>query len=141
MITISNQLMNEVIHYCKDIAPEEACGVWFGKKNKNGEIEIKKFKGVTNISSEPMNNFLMDPQQWISLIYETQHHPQLELVGIFHSHPESLAIPSKKDMETLWKDMLSYWIISFMNIHHTQIRAYRFNRMSYEEIPIIFIDD
>ena len=137
MIHISQKLMDEVIDYCKNALPEEACGVLYGNERKNcGKIEICEFVGVTNIASDPEQDFLMNPEEWIPLLFESEHLDR-QLVGIFHSHPGSTAVPSHQDLTTLWKNIPSYWIISLMHKDHTQLYAYRLlDGLQYEKIPI-----
>ena len=74
--------------------PNESCAILFGttngKKNFVKEVFITK-----NIEESPMN-FTISNEQLI-LAYNMAEEKRMDIVGIFHSHPNSEAYPSETD--------------------------------------------
>ena len=73
-------------------APLEACGLLAGR---NGRVEL--VVGVRNTARSPVR-YLMDPrQQWNA--FEKFEQLGLELLGIYHSHPNGPSRPSPTDIK------------------------------------------
>src|SRR5659263_502670 len=80
--------------------PYEACGLMIGT--------INDF--IANVEKTPPNpkgkrtkkNFELCPQQFYKSLNETEKNGK-EIVGVYHTHPVSCAIPSHWDMETIEK--------------------------------------
>jgi len=74
--------------------PNESCAILFGKtagkKNFVKEVFVTK-----NIDKSPMN-FTISNEQLI-LAYNLAEEKKMDIVGIFHSHPNSDAYPSNTD--------------------------------------------
>jgi proteasome lid subunit RPN8/RPN11 len=84
-------------------APLEACGLLAGR---NGRVEL--VVGVRNTARSPVR-YLMDPrQQWNA--FEKFEQLGLELLGIYHSHPNGPSRPSPTDIEeTLYEAVQIIW--------------------------------
>lgn len=138
MIKISQKLVNEVIEYCVSTLPKEACGVLIGERESfPNDYQIDEFIPITNIAAEPNITFKMEPTEWIPLVYAYDKHKKRQIVGILHTHPKTVALPSLTDHLTLWKNIPSHWIISLSSNKHTDIQAYQFNRTSYQKADIL----
>ena len=84
-------------------APLEACGLLAGR---NGRVEL--VMGVRNTARSPVR-YMMDPrQQWQA--FEKIEQLGLELLGIYHSHPNGPSRPSSTDIkEALYKVVQIIW--------------------------------
>ncbi len=63
----------------------------------------------------------------------------LDVVGIWHSHPDAPAVPSATDAESAWEGW-AYLIVSVVRSRSCEIRSWRFRspfftEQSIEEIP------
>ena len=78
----------------------------------------------------------MDPLEYLRAEkYATAH--QLELLGIYHSHPNTTAIPSETDRREA-QPFFSYVILSVMQQQFSHIRSWRLNQMNeFEEETIL----
>lgn len=74
--------------------PNEACAILFGKKNKR-KIYVEKIFLVKNIDQSP-TSFTISAEQRLEAD-KIERESELKMVGIFHSHPTSIAYPSKTD--------------------------------------------
>ncbi len=111
MITISRDNYQKMLTHAKKNLPEEACGLIAGVID-GAEKRIQKVYLLTNIdhSSE---HFSLDPREQLSAIKDMRE-KGLQLLGNWHSHPESPARPSEEDKRLAFDSSASYLIVSFM---------------------------
>ncbi len=129
MITLGFPYFEEVIEHSKREYPNEACGILAGK---NGQV--KKVYPMTNIEKSPLT-YLADPREQFKVIKEMRK-LGLELVGIYHSHPESEPYPSKRDLEMAFYPEAIYLIISLKDIKKPKVKAFRIKDSQFEEVKI-----
>ena len=74
--------------------PNESCGILFG--SEYGEkIKVEKIFLTKNIEQSPVN-FTISAEQRLEAD-KMEKELQLKIIGIFHSHPDSMAYPSNTD--------------------------------------------
>ena len=74
--------------------PNESCAILYG--NRNGEENIVKEMWLTeNIDASPVE-FTLSNEQTLEM-YKKSEELNLEIIGIFHSHPKGEAYPSNTD--------------------------------------------
>lgn len=85
----------------------EVCGVLLGTKAAGG-TQIHSYRSLRNVAPDPLHHFALDPQEWIHCCYQER-----DLLGLFHSHPMTPAIPSTTDLQQLpeFAAMLSIYLI------------------------------
>ena len=88
--------------------PNEACAILFGKDNQISELFLAE-----NIEESPVN-FTISNDQLIEA-YKIAEEKQLEVIGIFHSHPNSDAFPSNTDMKFMQSNPVVWIIYSGIN--------------------------
>jgi len=84
-------------------APEEACGLLFGK----GE-QVEKVIAVTNILHSP-NRYRMNPQEQYHLM-KNMEDLGWDLLAIYHSHPQGPPYPSPIDVREAYYPNTVYLI-------------------------------
>jgi proteasome lid subunit RPN8/RPN11 len=88
--------------------PYEACGVLVGTINGNtAHVEIAL--PVTNVK-RTRASFELDPKEHYNAWNEAEKNG-MEIVGVYHTHPVSSAVPSLWDRETMQNDT-SVWLIA-----------------------------
>ncbi|UQZ36082.1 hypothetical protein C2I18_22650 [Paenibacillus sp. PK3_47] len=75
--------------------PQEACGVLLGTAAAGGML-IDSYVPVSNVAPDPLHSFVPDPGEWVRILY---NEPQI--IGLFHSHPNSAPWPSEADLKGL----------------------------------------
>ena len=88
--------------------PNESCAILYGNKNE-GENSVKEIWLTENIDSSPVE-FTLSPEQNLE-IYEKGKELNLEIIGIFHSHPKGDAYPSNIDKKFMQNTHPYVWII------------------------------
>jgi proteasome lid subunit RPN8/RPN11 len=91
VLQLSRALLQEMIDYVDRHLPLEACGLLAGK-----EARAEKMIGVRNQAQSPVR-FVMDPYEQLHAFDWIESH-DLDLVGIFHSHPAGPEAVSATDI-------------------------------------------
>lgn len=88
--------------------PYEACGVLIGTMDGSMAI-VEKALPITN-SKRTVRSFELDPKEHYKAWNEAEKKGK-EIVGVYHTHPVSSAVPSLWDRETMQNDA-SVWLIA-----------------------------
>ncbi|MCZ7393273.1 MAG: M67 family metallopeptidase [Candidatus Methanoperedens sp.] len=88
--------------------PYEACGVLVGTINGSTAL-VEKALPVTN-AKRTRTSFELDPKRFYDAWNEAEK-SGTEIVGVYHTHPVSSAVPSLWDRETMQNDTL-VWLIA-----------------------------
>ena len=102
-IILSQSIKKILQDHAESKKPNESCAILFGKENIVLEIFLTE-----NIEESPVN-FTISNEQLIEA-YQTAKNKELEIVGIFHSHPNSIAFPSETDKKFMQSNPVA-WII------------------------------
>ena len=111
MITVPNQQLTEIREHGVRDYPYECCGLLLGHYTEAGKVVTETYP-ISNAREESAkrNRFLITPEELMrGERYAASQ--QLELVGFYHSHPDSPAVPSNYDLEHAWPTY-SYIIVS-----------------------------
>ena len=90
-LALHDALLREMIDYVNQRAPLEACGLLAGKNDR-----AEKMIGVLNQAQSPVR-FVMDPYEQLHA-FDWIESQNLDLVGIFHSHPAGPETASPTDI-------------------------------------------
>ncbi len=108
--------------------PEEACGLLAGNFLADG-IKINSVFQMTNILHSP-TIFRCDPREQFET-FGSMEAKGLEMVGIYHSHPEGPCFPSATDREEanypdivhiIWSKAGVEWVFRAFIIEQTKIQ-------------------
>jgi len=88
--------------------PYEACGVLIGTLVGNTAI-VEKALPITN-SKRTKRSFELDPKEHYGAWNEAEKNEK-DIIGVYHTHPVSSAVPSLWDRQTMKNDT-SVWLIA-----------------------------
>jgi proteasome lid subunit RPN8/RPN11 len=111
--------------YSENQKPNESCALLFGKDNTVMDLFLTE-----NIEKSPVN-FAISSKQLIEG-YKIAEEKHMQVIGIFHSHPDSEAYPSNTDKKFMQSNPVAWIIYSGIN---KNFRAY-FLESEIVEIPI-----
>ena len=94
--------------YSENQKPNESCALLFGKNNQVLDIFLTE-----NIEESPIN-FTISNEQLIEG-YKMAENKKMEIIGIFHSHPNSDAFPSNIDKKFMQSNPVVWIIYSGIN--------------------------
>ena len=111
MIRISKDLLDQIREHGVRDYPYECCGLLLGRYGANEKI-VKEMYPISNAREESAkrNRFLIQPHELLRGERYAMG-KDLEVVGFYHSHPDSPAVPSQYDLEHAWPTY-SYIIVS-----------------------------
>ena len=115
MLTIHNAQLSAIREHGEQDYPYECCGLLLGKFGSDGAKSVVETFPISNAreDSAKRNRFLITPEELLRGEGYARS-KQLDVVGFYHSHPESPAVPSQYDLEHAWPTY-SYIIVSVMS--------------------------
>jgi proteasome lid subunit RPN8/RPN11 len=129
VIEIPRKLLAEMIAHAQEEAPTEACGILAGKNGRVLELHRAR-----NVDCSPVSYRLDREEQY--RVFKDIEERGWELVGIYHSHPASPAVPSETDEKQAGYPEASYVLISLADPNVPQVRAFRFGEQGFSEEDI-----
>ena len=117
-IVLAQKEKDKLVTHAIGKQPNESCAMLFGKK-VGDRWNVKEVFLTQNID-DSQTNFTISPEELLKG-YQIAEKNQLELVGIFHSHPNSDAIPSSTDMKFMQNNPVPWIIFSGVN---NELKAY-----------------
>ena len=107
-IVISEAQKEILLNHASKLNPNESCAILFGSI-ENGKNLVKEIFLAKNIDESPVN-FTVSNEE-ILKAYKIAEEKNLDVVGIFHSHPNSKAYPSSTDKKFMYSNPV-VWLIS-----------------------------
>lgn len=133
-ILIKGDIYEELIRQCLKDPAKEVCGILAGKDKK-----IEKIFPLVNISDSPKLCYHIDPKEQLAVFKELRN-DSLELTAIYHSHVDSPAYPSARDIELAFYPESSYIIVSLSDPKFPAARSFRIVEGKIEEEELVCVD-
>jgi proteasome lid subunit RPN8/RPN11 len=132
MISIPKTLYDEMLAHANAEHPNECCGLLTGKQNR-----VTKLYRMTNTHHSPVSYF-MEPKEQFA-VFKEMRAEGTELLVIYHSHPHTVAYPSKTDVGLAYYPEALYIIISLENRQAPVVKSYRIveGRITPEEFKLV----
>jgi proteasome lid subunit RPN8/RPN11 len=127
-LVISREHLELMVTHCRAHHPNEACGLLAGKGSR-----VTKVYPMANTEPSPVSYF-MEPKEQFRAMKEMRQEG-LTMLAIFHSHPQSPAYPSVKDVSLAFYEDAVYLIISLMNPKDPVIKAFTIVDGAVNEAP------
>ncbi len=116
-LTLSHALLDEMLSHVIGLWPEEACGLVGGLDGRAARLYP-----VENTRHSPVA-FEMEPLQQIKAMLAMEAEG-LELIAIYHSHPDGPARPSATDVANAYYPDAVQLIISLADRARPSVRAF-----------------
>ncbi len=117
-VLLPTRAYQAIVAHARAGKPEEICGILRGR----GLVAFESIRG-RNIASERIENYDIDPQ---TLLLQFQFEKTGdEMMGIYHSHPVSVAYPSATDAWNAHYPDAIYFICSLQEDDAPVLRAFR----------------
>ena len=117
-IVLTQKEKDKLVTHAIGEQPSESCAMLFGKK-VGDNWNVKEVFLTQNIDDSE-TNFTISPEELLKG-YQIAEKNQLEVVGIFHSHPNSDAVPSSTDKKFMQNNPVPWIIFSGVN---NNLKAY-----------------
>lgn len=129
-LVISREHVEQITTHCRACYPNEACGILAGTGNR-----VTKVYPMSNAEPSPVS-YLVEPQEQFRAQKHMRNNSE-KMLAIFHSHPQSPAYPSAKDVSLAFYDDAVYIIIGLMNQEAPEIKAYTIIEKNIQGVDII----
>lgn len=117
-----------IIVHCRSELPNEACGYLFGR---SGAITYNY--PMTNVDRSE-TRFSFDPAQQFEAVRKARE-MELDIVGIYHSHPLSKAEPSEEDIRLAQDPEMLHLIVSFQS-SNADVKAFQIIQGRYISVEL-----
>ena len=115
--------------------PDECCGFFFGKETGEARIILKSLVVNNSKEGDKRRRFEISPKDYLNAERFADEN-ELQLLGVYHSHPNHPAIPSEHDRVAA-QPYFSYIIISVKENEIADIRSWQLNEdFQFEEEKI-----
>ena len=126
MIIIDNSARAEILKDAVAAFPDECCGFLFGTEDSNGFRAITQIQVVNNAKEgDKRRRFAIAPLDYLKAEQYAEEN-DLQLLGVYHSHPNHPAIPSEHDRVAA-QPWFSYVIVSVLEGRPDALRSWRLN--------------
>lgn len=114
--------------------PHETCGLLVGRQTAQ-RVEVEQVVAARNLNTErAYDRYEIDPEDFLCADRNARAEG-LEIVGVWHSHPDHPARPSETDHAAAWGGW-SYVIVSVTREGVAELRSWRLNGEQFEEEAI-----
>ena len=120
-VTIKKSDYDLILKHSKDNLPEEACGLIAGTISENKK-NIEKVYLLENIDHSN-EHFTIDLKEHLTALKDARANG-LEILGNWHSHPESPSRQSQEDIRLAVDSTASYLILSLENAEKPVLNSF-----------------
>lgn len=132
-LKISPSQLQTIRTHAESTYPEECCGLLLGKIAADGTVvEVVPTENAWNSAAiewqddttncGKIDRYAIAPQEMLK-IQKAARDRHLDIIGIYHSHPNHPAIPSECDRVYAWQQY-SYIIVSVVNGECDDVRSW-----------------
>jgi proteasome lid subunit RPN8/RPN11 len=138
---MNSAILKEIHVHGESAYPEEGAGLLLGEVD-NGSKRVTQILNLTNTREESArhNRYLLGPEDYARGEEEAER-LGLEVLGVFHSHPDHPNVPSEFDREWAWP-WFSYLITSVRSQMAMESRSWRLteDRSRFVEERVVIHD-
>jgi len=137
MLKIRKEILEKITEEAKEGYPFEICGFLIGNIDYQNNIrEVILSYQVENQNKERANDrFEISPKDYLK-VENFAEEKNLQIVGIYHSHPDHPSRPSQTDLMFAQPD-LSYIIISVSKDKINSVQSWYLEKDRFQEEEII----
>jgi proteasome lid subunit RPN8/RPN11 len=122
-----------MVKQVKSETPIEACGILAGS---NGRVE--KLYKMTN-AERRSDHFMMEPKEQFAVVKDIRA-CGLEMLAIYHSHPQTPSRPSSEDVRLAVTPDVAYVILSLQNSDQPVVKGFLMTNGNMSEVPVTIVN-
>lgn len=128
-VYIEKDVLEKMHEHAEQTYPDECCGFMYGEYQEDDSRSISRVRPVTNAKEgDKSNRFQIDPLDY-QKAEQFALQNKLDLVGVYHSHPDHPGEPSQHDLKQAMP-VFSYVIISVQNGVTDHTRSWRLDEQN-----------
>jgi proteasome lid subunit RPN8/RPN11 len=128
-LVVTKVIRDEIIAHARDHKPRECCGIVSARQGALIE--------AIRLTNTEQNNtrYLFDDEEFFRVYWEVENRGE-EVAAIYHSHPATVAWPSKTDVEFAFWPEAVYLICSLEHDDAPVIRGFRIIESTITEVDL-----
>lgn len=132
MVRIPKSIFIGIVEHAKREQPLECCGILSGK-----DRVVQRAFELRNAEKSPIR-YSMSPQEQLK-VFEEMDKESMEMIAIYHSHPQTIPFPSETDVKMAFYPEMPSIIISLKDEDNPVVKAFliRKDAIYLEEIEVI----
>ena len=123
MVEIKQDILQKILDHARASYPHECCGILLGKMTSPKRI-MDAVKAENTNKERAVDRYEMNPDELLRIEREARQ-AGLEVVGVYHSHPDHPSSPSEFDRQRGWPEY-SYIIVAVKGGAETEARSWTF---------------
>lgn len=134
-LVLSQNHLHELLFYVKQDPSLESCGYLLGFSSRQDHY-LKSIFPIKNVHQEPQDHFAFSPHDQLKA-FQFLKAQSLQIIGVFHSHPQSPPILSEEDLKYIFSPHQSNLVISLQNGTHFASYRLALDQVKEERIKIL----
>lgn len=103
---ITDGQLKQIYAHAKETYPHECCGFLLGSLDDALVCQVRR---ATNQNTDRTDRFIISGEEYAQAQFAADE-AGLDIIGVYHSHPDWPPIPSQTDMESAWEEV--YYLIA-----------------------------
>lgn len=132
LLHIPRSVYEGMLWHARAESPLECCGLLAGVVRADGVGEVRLRYPLLNAAASPIE-FESEPRSHFSADRDIRRQG-LEVLAVYHSHPASPPLPSRKDRERSWSSEVVHFIVSLTTTPPT-LRGWWLTAHEHHEAP------
>lgn len=128
-LKIPARIFKQILEQAGTEAPIEACGILAGSNGK-----VRKRYAMAN-ADKSRTHFMMEPEEQFAVVKEIRS-KGLEMLAIYHSHPETPARPSAEDFRLALTPGVTYVVVSLQDSNCPVVKGFNMENGGLTEVPV-----
>jgi len=127
-------VLGQLVRLARQGHPHEVCGLLVGVLGDE-TIRVERISRARNLAIERLaDRYILDPDDFLAADLAARR-DDLDIVGIWHTHPDHPALPSETDLEAAWESY-TYLILSVRRDGVTDIKAWQLDEGDFVETSV-----
>lgn len=123
-LRLSSRVREAVTTHLEAAYPREGCGLLLGQEAR-GTRRVLRAEPAENRWRGSLPGYRVDPDRLRrALSAEDSGESGLSVLGFYHSHPDGMALPSRRDLQLAWP-WYDYLIVSVESGRARRLRGWR----------------
>ena len=133
-LQIPTHIFEQMQEQAKAQAPIEACGILAG-----GDNRVEKLYEMTNVD-QSSTHFMMEPEEQFKVVKDIRS-AGLEMLAIYHSHPQTPARPSAEDIRLAFTPDVTYVIVSLQDASVPVVKGFLIEDGNVTKTPVEIVEE
>lgn len=133
-LEIPNRIFEDMLEQARAEAPIECCGILAGSGAR-----VETLYKMTNAENR-RDHYMMAPEQQFAAVKDIRS-SSLEMLAIYHSHPETPARPSAEDIKLALTPDVVYVILSLQGNKGPVVKGFEIEDDTVTEVAVTITED